>query len=182
MLKSLNQILRKVENNPQWHGPYAFQRLLQVWPNLVGLAVAQHTRPCSISRDVLYVATSSSVWVQELQFKRRVLLKKINACVSLSVTDLRFSTSAWQNVATATRGEKAALLWQEHPSLVTETAAPIPKNLPPDAEVVFENWANSIKERSQDLPLCSQCQCPTPPGELERWGVCGLCVIKKWRG
>ncbi|NEP50291.1 MAG: DUF721 domain-containing protein, partial [Moorea sp. SIO3C2] len=33
----------------------------------------------------------------------------------------------------------------------------------------------------QNLPLCPQCKCPTPPGELQRWDVCGLCAIKQWQ-
>lgn len=181
MLKSLNHILGTVENQPQWQGPQEFQRLLKVWAKVVGPAVANQTRPCSIYRDVLYVATSSSVWVQELQFKRRFLLKKINACLSIPVTDIRFSTAGWQNEPNATFGENAATLWQEHPSRVAETAAPSPENLPQDTESVFQNWAKLMVARSLDLPLCPECQCPTPPGELARWNVCGLCAVKKWQ-
>jgi predicted nucleic acid-binding Zn ribbon protein len=33
-----------------------------------------------------------------------------------------------------------------------------------------------MRSRGQTLPLCPQCQSPTPPGELARWTVCGVCM------
>lgn len=181
MLKSLNHILGKVENQPQWHGPQEFQLLLKVWAQVVGSQVADQTRPCSLTRDVLYVATSSSVWVQELQFKRRFLLKKLNGCLSISLTDIRFSTTGWQ-ITTPIGGENVATLWQEHPSRVTPNVVPTSVSVPQNPDAVFQNWAQLMMARSQNLPLCPNCQCPTPPGELERWRVCGLCAVKKWQG
>jgi len=181
MLKSLNHILATVENQPQWQGPQEFQRLLQVWSEVVGKAVADQTRPCSISRDVLYVAASSSVWVQELKFRRRTILKKLNAHLSTPLTDIHFSTTQWQEISAATWGPNSARLWQEHPSRVVETdSLPISQNdLPQDPKLAFQNWAKQMQARSQSLPLCPECQCPTPPGELDRWNVCGLCAVKQ---
>lgn len=182
MLKSLNHILAGVEHQPQWQGPQEFQRLLQLWSEVVGKAVADQTRPCSISRDVLYVAASSPVWVQELKFRRRSILKKLNVHLSTSLTDIHFSTTQWQENSAATWGPNSAKLWQEHPSRVVETSvASSQADVPRDASSTFQNWAKQIQSRSQSLPLCSECQCPTPPGELERWSVCGLCAVKKWQ-
>lgn len=182
MLKSLNHILATVENQPQWQGPQEFQRLLGLWSQVVGKAVADQTRPCSLSRDVLYVATSSSVWVQELKFRRRTILRKLNAHLSSPLTDIHFSTAQWENPSTPTFGEDVAALWQEHPSRIVETAVPTSQaDLPQDAGSAFQNWAKRMQARSLSLPLCPQCQCPTPPGELERWSVCGLCAVKQWQ-
>ena len=185
MLKSLNHILAAVENQPQWQGPQEFQRLASVWSQVVGAAVADQTRPFSISRDVLYVATSSSVWVQELKFRRRSILKKLNALLSIPLTDIHFSTTQWQNdTSAATWGANSATLWQEHPSLVVDTApasAIIDPPLPCNPHSTFQNWAAAMQARSLSLPLCPQCQCPTPPGELQRWTVCGLCAVKQWQ-
>ena len=186
MLKSLNHILGAVENQPEWQGPQQFQRLLKVWPDVVGATVAQQTRPYSISRDVLYVATSSSVWVQELKFKRQFILKKLNAQFPNPLTDIRFSTTQWQkDVSTGNLGLKSpSTLWQEHPSYVVETdsASPHPQRSKlKDAYSTFQNWAEVMQARSLSLPLCPQCQCPTPPGELQRWTVCSLCATKQWK-
>lgn len=182
MLESFDDILGKIANQSQLQGAQEFQRLEKAWPELVGRAVADQTRPCSISRDVLYVATSSSVLVQELKFQRRSILKKLNALLSNPLTDIHFSTSQWQKDSTPIFSENAAALWQGHPSRVVETSAlPVSQSSPQDLHSMFQNWAKLIKVRSQFLPLCPECQCPTPPGELGRWNVCGLCAVKQWQ-
>jgi predicted nucleic acid-binding Zn ribbon protein len=186
MLKSLNHILGAVENQAHWQEPQQFQRLLNVWHQVVGETVAHHTRPYSMSRNVLYVATSSSVWVQELKFKRHFILKKLNAHLPSTLTDIRFSTTEWQkDNSTGNWGLKSpSTLWQEHPSHVVEIASTSPSGqtvLSQDPYSVFQNWAEAMQARSLSLPLCPQCQCPTPPGELQRWAVCGLCAAKQWQ-
>lgn len=182
MLESFNDILGKIENQSQLQGAQEFQRLEKAWSELVGRAVADQTRPCSISRDVLYVAASSSVWVQDLKFQRRSILKKLNALLSNPLNDIHFSTSQWQKDSTPIFSENAAALWQEHPSRVVETSAlPVTKRSPHDLHSMFQNWAKLVQARSQSLPLCPECQCPTPPGELERWRICGLCAVKQWQ-
>ena len=51
-----------------------------------------------------------------------------------------------------------------------------------NAQGTFERWAQRVQAQSLGLPLCPQCGCPTPPGELERWSVCALCAPKQWSG
>ena len=187
MLKSLNHILGKVENQPEWQGYEQFQRLLKCWAEVVGAKVAQQTRPYSIVKDVLYVATSSSALVQDLQFKRYLFLKKLNAQLLSPVIDIRFSTAHWQkDGSTGNWGSKPpSTTWKEHPSHVVEATPTLPSgqtaNLE-DPHSAFQHWAEVMQMRSLSLPLCPQCQCPTPPGELQRWDVCGLCAAKQWKG
>ena len=40
--------------------------------------------------------------------------------------------------------------------------------------------ASMMRSRSRQLPLCPECQCPTPTGELHRWQVCSICAAKRW--
>ncbi|WP_254567846.1 DUF721 domain-containing protein [Oscillatoria sp. HE19RPO] len=51
-----------------------------------------------------------------------------------------------------------------------------------NAQGTFQRWAQGVQARSQGLPLCPHCGCPTPPGELDRWSVCALCAAKQWSG
>ncbi|NEO99876.1 MAG: DUF721 domain-containing protein [Symploca sp. SIO2E9] len=97
MFKSINYVLGVLENQPHLEGVKLFGRLLKCWPQIVGDTAAQHTRPHSISRDVLYVATSSSAWAQELKFRRTFILKKLNAEFPNLIVDIRFSTAEWQD-------------------------------------------------------------------------------------
>lgn len=183
MLKSLNHILLGAfENQPQWKGQQQLQQILDCWVQVVGVKDAQQTRPHSIVRDTLYVATSSSVWVQDLQLKRHFILKQINARLSSPLTDLRFSTAYWHRDELAPSSTSTS--WQEHPSHWTETTSVSPVSQPPSPKtphLAFQQWAEGMQARSQQFPLCPQCHCPTPPGELQRWRVCGLCAAKQWR-
>lgn len=187
MFKSLNDILGILQNQPQWREHQQFQHLLKCWAEVVGTSVAQQTRPYSISKDVLYVATSSSVWAQELKFKRRFILKKLNVQLSNPVVDIHFSTAQWQKGSSPGNGacQSQPSSWQEHPSRVDEDTSALPLDkiaLPQNPQLAFQHWAETMQARSLSLPLCPQCQCPTPPGELQRWNLCGLCAAKQWQG
>lgn len=179
MLKPLNHILGTVTNQPQWQGPLEFQCLLKSWTEIVGTKTAQQTRPYLISRDVLYVATSSSVWSQELKFKRHQILKKVNALLSSPLTDIHFSTARWKQEFDSGKG----VLHPQHKSNVVDLASQSPKEQAStllDPQSTFQQWAQTMQARSRSLPLCPQCQCPTPDIELQRWNVCGLCAAKHW--
>jgi predicted nucleic acid-binding Zn ribbon protein len=132
----------------------------------------------------LQVATSSAAWAQNLAFERRRILEKLNAQIGSSLIDIRFSTAQWHNREESTQPIDTWLaIWQDHPSrLPGEPAQPAsqPDDTNEHPEEAFQSWADMVKRRSQHLPLCPRCQCPTPQGELERWSVCALCAVKQW--
>ncbi|OUL29437.1 RNA-binding protein [Nostoc sp. T09] len=180
--KSVNDILDVLEKQAQWQ-EQPFQRLLQSWAEVVGVVVAAHTRPLSIQRDVLRVATSSAAWAQNLTFKRQTLLLKLNEKLATSLMDIRFSTAGWQ-YSPAAQKPQAEVLPREHPSYLgdlstsSQELAPNTAN-PNNPNAAFGHWARVMQERSHGLPLCPQCQCPSPPGELQRWHVCSFCAAKQ---
>ena len=55
------------------------QRLQQRWADIVGDAVAAHTRPDAIRFKKLYLIAENSVWLQQLTFLKPSLLEKITA-------------------------------------------------------------------------------------------------------
>ncbi|MCX7594630.1 MAG: DciA family protein [Fischerella sp.] len=168
----LLQIQAKLQQQP-------FQRLLKCWSEVVGTVIAAHTRPLSIQRDVLRVATSSAAWAQNLTFERQRLLIKLNAVLPTPLVDIRFSTAEWYAAKKASN-QPQALLLRQHPSYLGEeiNRSHQVKSTTKSADAAFENWAQAMRSRSHHLPLCPECQCPTPDGELQRWGVCCLCAAK----
>ncbi len=186
-LTSLHQMLGVLETQENWHTRRHFQAVLACWSDVVGPAVTAQTRPISIQRQVLQVATSSSAWAQNLMFERQRILAKLNGRVSSPLTDIRFSTALWKRPlrsnAAADETSEQIKLWQAHPSRVAlpETE---PSRLPNpplrDPKTAFDAWAKQVQARSRQLPLCPTCHCPTPPGELQRWAVCSLCAAKGW--
>ncbi len=173
---SVNHVIHQIKQH-QWHEHQAFQRLLEEWKDLVGPAVAAQTEPTRITQQrVLQVAASSGVWAHNLSFERQNLLRKINQRFQLDLKDIFFASSQWgQSSLNAYVPDRA-----ETPSSAYEASPTPPKrDRPKDAQDAFNRWAQTIQMRSRTLPSCPQCQCPTPPLELDRWGMCSLCCARE---
>ena len=67
MLKKLNL----------WQGYQQFL-LIEQWPEIVGIGLAEVTRADSISRGVLKVAVKDSVWAYHLNLLKPQLIEKLN--------------------------------------------------------------------------------------------------------
>jgi predicted nucleic acid-binding Zn ribbon protein len=178
---SLQQVLGGFEDHNNWQKRKQFRQLLQCWSDVVGSVVAVQTQPVGIQRQVLQVATSSAAWAQNLAFERQRILEKLNARLPYEITDIRFSTACWRR-ENRTSISESSILWQEHPSRVS--IAPSTRSIPlspsiRDPQTAFQRWAATVRDRSRHLPACPVCQCPTPPGELQRWSVCAVCAVKK---
>lgn len=177
--KSLNRVLSSLQDQAGWQEHQRFRHLLQSWPEVVGPLVEGQTRPVAITRHVLKVATSSSVWAQNLAFERHRILEKLNAKLLKPLVDIQFSTIQWHY----TSGQQifSPEHWQ-HPSQLPGGDEPVQSEVTNsgDQDSAFARWAKLVQRRSHRLPLCPTCQCPTPPGELERWSVCALCAAKQW--
>jgi predicted nucleic acid-binding Zn ribbon protein len=182
-LDPLIQVLETLETKESWKVRRQFRQLVLCWLEVVGPVVAAQTRPLGIQRQVLHVATSSPVWAQNLVFERSRILEKLNPRLSTPITDIRFSSAKWHCDPEKRSPYTSISADQNHPSWVDPQSvasrlAPVPNSQ--DPKTAFQNWAKVVQARSQNLPLCPQCRCPTPKGELERWSVCALCAIKQW--
>ncbi|MEH2070793.1 MAG: DciA family protein [Nostoc sp.] len=178
-LKSVNDILDVLEKQAKWQ-EQPFQRLLKCWTEVVGSVVAAQTRPLSIQRDVLWVATSSAAWAQNLTFGRSPLLLKLNKKLPTPLVDIRFSTAGWQHPSVEPK-QQQTISPHEHPSYLSDRISrPDSRPSIQDANAAFGHWAKIVQARSHNLPLCPQCQCPTPLGELQRWSVCSICAAKQF--
>ncbi len=179
--KSLNHILIDLESHAAFQGVLEFRHLSACWTQVVGATVRVHTRPVSISRGVLWVATSSSSWAQNLSFQRHGILKKLNALLPSPLEDIRFSTAQWSNDASHNNSQDAQV--NQHPSFVGSESIPSVSmgSALKDPNAAFDHWAKVVQKLTQHLPVCPQCQCPTPMGELQRWGVCALCTAKEFK-
>ncbi|NJL62009.1 MAG: DUF721 domain-containing protein [Methylacidiphilales bacterium] len=187
-LKSVNDVLNILKAKAVLQEP-PITGLLRCWHEIVGDVLALQTRPVSIQRHLLRVATSSAAWAQNLTFERKHLLIKVNQKLATPVADIHFSTASWY-ISPIRKKQPELASPIQHPSYLGESIK-ISNRIATDDFVVdrekatstnkaFDAWANAVKARSHKLPLCPQCQCPTPPGELQRWDVCALCAAKKF--
>jgi predicted nucleic acid-binding Zn ribbon protein len=186
-LKSLDQLLKNVAGLPIAQKIKEHQQLLQAWQQAVGPAISLVTRPIAIDRDTLYIATASAVLAQDLTFKRRQILVKLNPHLTTPVRDIRFSAQKWTEAQTSNGRSpltEPPTLLSQHPSRIhspTEQIISDQNTSTATPQQAFQAWATRIQNQSKNWPLCPQCQCPTPQGEIERWTVCGICVLKQMK-
>ena len=188
-MQSLHRILGRLQSQILTPEQQQFQDLCQCWSEIVGTVASRHTRPVTWHRGVLNVATSSATWSQDLTLRRVQIIHKLHQKLLFPVQDIRFSSAGWryqlqgdQSVSLDFSTDEFSQMWQEHPSRVEIPTPKAVDEVPGRSSLTpltaYEGWANRLKQRSQPLPLCPQCHCPTPPGELSRWSVCGFCSIQ----
>jgi predicted nucleic acid-binding Zn ribbon protein len=189
--QSLSHVLGGLQTQYKCQAPSEIQVLMECWVLVVGPVVAEQTQPISMYRGVLKVATASAAWAQNLVFERQRLMDKLNQALPFEITDIRFSTAHWGQkpaIASFPGDAQQVALWNGHPSRVSSSSSrSSPAQLSPqdstrlDSATAFQRWAQQIQLRDRQHPLCPECRCPTPPGELERWQQCALCVAQRWR-
>jgi predicted nucleic acid-binding Zn ribbon protein len=54
------------------------QKILGVWDQLVGKAIADVTQPLQVRNQSLQVRVSHPVWMQQLQFHKKLIIQKVN--------------------------------------------------------------------------------------------------------
>lgn len=143
---------------------------------MVNHKIAQHTRPISLKNEVLYIATASAAWAQDLNLQRRSLILKINRRIDFTLKDLHFATVKWyQNNSIEFNQEDNN---NPHPSTIISQSN---LNLlsPDNPQQALQTWFNIIKERQQKFTSCPICNINCPEGELKRWGYCAICFQKK---
>ena len=67
------------------------QEILNCWEQAVGEGVAEKTQPVSVKNRVLQVKVVNSVWMQELQFMKELIMQKLHQQTGNNILrDLRF--------------------------------------------------------------------------------------------
>ena len=67
------------------------QKAIDVWAEVVGKKIKEHTEPVDVRFGVLTVKTSSPVWRQELQFQKKGIVDSINKRLKkTTIKDVRF--------------------------------------------------------------------------------------------
>ena len=69
------------------------QKVLQAWPEVVGKGIAEMTEPIRVINRVLQVKVVNSVWMNELQFHKELILEKMTSR-GYAVQELRFFIGA----------------------------------------------------------------------------------------
>lgn len=180
-LNNLDNILKKLENRPEWEAHQQHRQLLDSWHQIIDPKIAPYTRPLYLRQGVLWVATASAVWANHLCLQRYPLLQQLKTRLSQPINDIRFSSAQWYQ----SNGDKTQSSVTFHPCVIPYPSSPSsptsPDNLQNPAQQALQRWLTVIRARENHLPPCPHCDCPTPPAELERWSVCASCASQSWR-
>ena len=117
------------------------------WNRLVGSELFKECKPLKIERKVLTVAVNNLQWRQALIYNRHRLKERIEK-IGINLEEIKIIQNYEIN-----KLNKNILnsneVWDQHPSRVNK----------------------------KNISICKFCGCPTPMGELSRWGKCTFC----WR-
>ncbi|MCX8117433.1 MAG: DUF721 domain-containing protein [Desulfobacterota bacterium] len=84
-------VLKETLKGLELDGPMKRYTLWGAWKEIVGESISQHAQPQTIRDRTLFIAVSHSTWMQQLQFLKPTLLKKINEFLGEElIEDLRF--------------------------------------------------------------------------------------------
>jgi len=87
----LGEVLESLFNRADLKERLADQRILDSWKKAVGRGIAEQTQPLRIQNRVLQVRVSNSVWMQQLQFMKGMILQKVREEAGVAgLADLRF--------------------------------------------------------------------------------------------
>ena len=65
--------------------------IFSLWDSVVGEAVAKNARPAGFKGKILLVHVGSSVWIQELQYYKKDMIRKLNEALGKElVCDIKF--------------------------------------------------------------------------------------------
>ncbi|MEA5465086.1 DUF721 domain-containing protein [Leptothoe sp. PORK10 BA2] len=187
-LSGLQSLITDIESQPGWQARRQFSQVVDYWPKAVGYVVARQTKPASIQRHVLYVTVANASWVQTLTLERRRVLHQLNRLLALPLEDIRFSSAKWHDKPVRITQPDSDWV-KNHPSYMGPTGAPrqakIQGTAAPDQaktpEEAYALWVTRKKMQQKSQETCPECQCACPPGEIARWTMCALCIVKTWK-
>ena len=84
-------------------------RILCLWPEIVGKAISENTQPLAVRNRVLQVKVINSVWMQQLQFMKGMILQKIeNQDRGQGVKDIKFYLGEIEKIDKGQAGENCS--------------------------------------------------------------------------
>lgn len=198
-LEGIERLIKGLESQQSWQVQKQFSLILLHWPKAVGAAVARKTRPISIQRETLYVATATASWAQTLSYERVNILRKLNRYQKQPLKAIRFSTAQWMQQKQSINRRATSHLAESDIDIneLNASATEVPERLmnhpsyigrvPHLAEQAdltpesaFQRWSVALREMQRTQAVCPTCQCRCPQGEINRWSHCGHCAAKSW--
>jgi predicted nucleic acid-binding Zn ribbon protein len=98
-LTPISTITLTIEQQPGWEGVRDWGLIVRAWESIVSPAIASRSRPKSLSKGILSIATNSASLAHQLTFGRQALCQQLNSQLITPVSDLRFAAVGYASPA-----------------------------------------------------------------------------------
>ena len=90
-MKHINTALKSLIEKTGLKKQLEQQRVLEMWGQIVGGAIAKNTEAVSVSQGTLVIKAKSAAWRQELQLQKKEILENVNTgSANKLIKDIRF--------------------------------------------------------------------------------------------
>ena len=130
-----------------WEDLNRLSKICENWRELIGLELFKECQPLTIENKILIVAVNHPQWRQALIYNKHRLKERIEK-IGIHLNGIKIIQN-YELKNSIKKNANAKLVWDQHPSKVNK----------------------------ENMITCKICNCPTPKGEILRWGKCTFC----WR-
>lgn len=81
----LRKVLENVMRQQDFKGDIEAYKVFSIWEDIVGPKVGAHTRPSKIADRVLYIEVDDHLWLTQLKYMKRDILRKIEKSVKAGI-------------------------------------------------------------------------------------------------
>ncbi len=96
-LTPISTIVFQLQKQPGWADIRDWGSIVQAWKATVSPAIASHSRPKSIVRGIVTIATHSSSLAHQLTFGRQALCQQLNTQLIVPIVGLKFVPVGYTN-------------------------------------------------------------------------------------
>ncbi len=130
-----------------WEDLDKISKINDHWKSLIGLELFRECKPLKIEQKILTIVVNHPQWRQALIYSKHMLKERIEK-IGINLNEIRIIQN-YEIMTKSTEISETKIVWEKHPSRVNKN----------------------------NMSICKSCNCPTPLGEISRWGKCTFC----WR-
>lgn len=188
LMERLKFFMEKSLKGLNLEGTYQVSRVFGIWPEVVGPAISQHTKPRYYRQGVLIVEVASAAWANELSMLKAGILRNLDKRLGKGlIKDIRWQVAPPFRPGTPYEGP-------EMPADLRRREIQLPELPPQEREAIVQTVSGKVKDpelagtvagflealarrkkaREQEgAKACRDCGC-LHRGEDERCPICRL--------
>src|SRR4028119_1315713 len=146
-MEDVANIVNGVLDARGWRGKVLEQMAVEIWPEVVGEAIARHTLAEKFKSGTLYVRARSPQWTQELHFQEARIVARLNGRLRQQIVQkIRCSV-------TPPRGIKVGALKPNWEDPTFPDLTPLPRGVKPVKDDAAFHKAQEMTSQIEDVDL-----------------------------